>query len=150
MCLVISDLDKGQVKTLTALLERNAVAYDIASYRDAPAGLRIWCGPTVETADVKALCEWIAYAHDKVKSGEIKKMKIIVTDGLAAGAIKTLEEAGHEVRGSPCGGGAVGLAVWAFEEEDAGVVGGDARERRAARHRSVLRAGRWPADRGGG
>ena len=97
VCLVISDLNKGEVKTMLALLERNKVAYDIASYRDAPAGLRIWCGPTVESSDVKALMEWVGYAHDKVKSGEIKKMKIIVTDGLAAGAIKTLQQAGHEV-----------------------------------------------------
>eukprot|EP00961_Rhodomonas_salina_P221055 2988432-Rhodomonas_salina.1 len=81
VCLTISDLDKGQVKTLIALLERNKVAYDIGAYRDAPAGLRIWCGPTVETKDVVALMEWIDYAHDKVKAGTIKKMKIIVTDG---------------------------------------------------------------------
>mmetsp|Transcript_10993 Transcript_10993/g.25756 ORF Transcript_10993/g.25756 Transcript_10993/m.25756 type:complete len:718 (+) Transcript_10993:115-2268(+) len=97
VCLVIKDLSKAQVKTLTALLERNKVAYDIGSYRDAPAGLRIWCGPTVETKDVEALMEWVGYAHDKVKSGEIKKMRIVVTDGLAAGAIKALQQAGHEV-----------------------------------------------------
>eukprot|EP00285_Hemiselmis_virescens_P019796 CAMPEP_0173380214 /NCGR_PEP_ID=MMETSP1356-20130122/2937_1 /TAXON_ID=77927 ORGANISM="Hemiselmis virescens, Strain PCC157" /NCGR_SAMPLE_ID=MMETSP1356 /ASSEMBLY_ACC=CAM_ASM_000847 /LENGTH=717 /DNA_ID=CAMNT_0014333733 /DNA_START=48 /DNA_END=2201 /DNA_ORIENTATION=+ len=97
VCVIINDLSKGQVKTLTALLERNKVAYDIGSYRDAPAGLRIWCGPTVETKDVEALMEWVAYAHDKVKSGEIKKMRIIVTDGLAAGAIKAMQQAGHEV-----------------------------------------------------
>jgi len=97
VCLTISDLDKGQVKTLIALLERNKVAYDIGAYRDAPAGLRIWCGPTVETKDVVALMEWIDYAHDKVKAGTIKKMKIIVTDGLAPAAIKMLQNAGHEV-----------------------------------------------------
>ena len=97
VCLVIKDLDKAQVKTMTSMLDRNKVAYDIGSYRDAPPGLRIWCGPTVETADVEALMPWIAYVHDKVKSGSIKKMKIIVTDGLAAGAIKALQGAGHEV-----------------------------------------------------
>ena len=97
VCLVINDLDKSQVKTMTAMLDRNKVAYDIGSYRDAPPGLRIWCGPTVETADVEALMPWLAYVHDKVKAGAIKKMKIIVTDGLAAGAIKALQNAGHEV-----------------------------------------------------
>jgi phosphoserine aminotransferase len=97
VCLVIKDLNKGQVKTMTKLLDRNKVAYDIDSYRDAPPGLRIWCGPTVESSDLETLMLWLQYAHAKVLSGEIKKMRIIVTDGLAAGAIKALQEGGHEV-----------------------------------------------------
>jgi len=97
VCLVIKDLDKPQVKTLVSMLDRNQVAYDIGSYRDAPAGLRIWCGPTVESSDLEALMPWVAYVHDQVKAGSIKKMRIIVTDGLAAGAIKQLQGAGHEV-----------------------------------------------------
>jgi len=51
-----------------ALLEAEGVAYDIGSYRDAPAGLRVWCGPTVDTEDVSALMNWFSWAHDKVKA----------------------------------------------------------------------------------
>ena len=49
-------------KAVAKRLEKAEVAYDIGAYRDAPAGLRIWCGSTVETADVAALMPWLAHA----------------------------------------------------------------------------------------
>jgi phosphoserine aminotransferase len=56
------------VKKLTALLEKENAAYDVNSHRAAPAGLRIWCGPTVERADVEALTPWLDWAFAQVKA----------------------------------------------------------------------------------
>jgi phosphoserine aminotransferase len=56
------------IKKMASLLEAEEAAYDIAGYRDAPAGLRIWCGATVDTADIEALGPWLDWAYEKAKA----------------------------------------------------------------------------------
>lgn len=55
-------------KQVAALLEEEAVAYDIGGYRDAPPGLRIWAGATVERDDIEALLPWLDWAYGEVKT----------------------------------------------------------------------------------
>ncbi|HWW57016.1 MAG TPA: phosphoserine transaminase [Sphingopyxis sp.] len=63
VCLSVAGADEGFIKKFAALLEAEGAAYDIAGYRDAPPGLRIWCGATVDTADIEALGPWLDWAY---------------------------------------------------------------------------------------
>jgi phosphoserine aminotransferase len=63
-----ADKQAEAAKKLAGLLEKEGVAMDVASYRDAPPGLRIWGGATVDTADIQALLPWIEWAHAEVQS----------------------------------------------------------------------------------
>ena len=57
--------------SMAAALEKEGAAFDVAGYRDAPPGLRIWGGSTIETANLKALLPWLDWAYDSVvKSNE--------------------------------------------------------------------------------
>jgi len=73
VCLVFTDPrvagDAAFAHAVAARLQGQGVAYDIGAYRDAPPGLRLWCGPTVETTDIAALMPWIRWAYESEMSG---------------------------------------------------------------------------------
>ena len=78
VCLKFADEPVGRLdedgrralaKRMEALLEIEDAAYDVAGYRDAPPGIRIWCGATVETDDVETLGPWLDWAFHEAIEG---------------------------------------------------------------------------------
>ena len=67
VCLSV-DANPEQVKEIVKLLETESVAFDIGAYRDAPPGLRVWCGTTIEKQDITLLVEWLEWAYAAVVS----------------------------------------------------------------------------------
>jgi phosphoserine aminotransferase len=72
VCLQFADrsdeeANKARQKAMVKLLENEDAAYDLGAYRDAPPGLRIWCGATVETDDIEALTPWLDWAWEQTK-----------------------------------------------------------------------------------
>src|SRR6185369_3224085 len=81
VCLTIADpwfrnlaptAQQEVAKELAALIEAEGVGLDAGAYRDAPPGLRIWCGATVETGDIDALLPWLDWAYAEVKTRKEK------------------------------------------------------------------------------
>jgi phosphoserine aminotransferase len=68
VCLTVEGADADFIKKFAKLLEEQDAAYDIAGYRDAPPGLRIWCGATVDTADIEALGQWLDWAWAQLRA----------------------------------------------------------------------------------
>jgi len=67
VCLSV-DANSEQVKEIVKRLEAESVAFDIGAYRDAPPGLRVWCGATIEKEDIELLVEWLEWAYAAVVS----------------------------------------------------------------------------------
>lgn len=68
VCLTVEGADEAFIKKMASMLEAEDAAYDVAGYRDAPPGLRIWCGATVDTSDIEALGPWLDWAYATAKA----------------------------------------------------------------------------------
>lgn len=69
VCMTV-DLPADEIKKMVKLLETEAAAYDCNAYRDAPPGLRFWCGATVEAKDLEIAVQWLKWAYETIKGGK--------------------------------------------------------------------------------
>jgi len=97
VCLTL-DLPSEALKNMQKVLEKEGVAYDIGAYRDAPAGLRIWCGSTVEKRDLQVFTQWMDWAYEQVKpmpkgplAGHPRTVLLATEKAFAADAVKKIE-----------------------------------------------------------
>ena len=70
------DAQRAFVKQIEAILDKENAARDIAGHRDAPPHLRIWCGCTVETADLEALTPWLDWAFAEAKAASPRRRSL--------------------------------------------------------------------------
>jgi phosphoserine aminotransferase len=66
-------MDTDGIRQMVQLLDQQSVAYDIGAYRDAPAGLRIWCGATIERSDLEKLMPWLQWAYQTINNDNVNK-----------------------------------------------------------------------------
>ena len=93
VCLTVDGADTDFIKRFAKLLEAEGAAYDIAGYRDAPPGLRIWCGATVDTADIEALGPWLDWAWEQMPM----TVRVLISDKMDPKAAAIFRERGIEV-----------------------------------------------------
>lgn len=65
VCFIV-DLPEDKLKSMIKLLADEKAAYDVGAYKEAPAGLRVWCGATAQKADLQILCQWLQWAYETV------------------------------------------------------------------------------------
>jgi len=98
VCLTL-DLPADALKKMQSLLSEESVAYDIGSYRDAPAGLRVWCGATVEVEDIQIFTQWLEWTYEQVKpppkgplAGGSRTVLLATEKAFAAEAVGAIEK----------------------------------------------------------
>ena len=99
ICLSLEAADPAAAaKRVTSLLDKQGAAYDIGAYRDAPPGLRIWGGATVETSDIQALLPWLDWALAQARTDakeDCVMPKVLISDKLSPAAVAVFEAAQH-------------------------------------------------------